>query len=245
MTPRIVGAVAGRVLRQLRHDPRTVALLIVVPSVLVCLLRWIFDAQPAVFDRIGAPLVGLFPLISMFLVSSITVLRERTTGTLERLLTMPMAKIDLLAGYAIAFAGVAVVQATVVSAVAFGLLGLDTAGSPVAVAALAVANALLGMALGLLVSAFAATEFQAMQFLPAFVLPQLLLCGLFIPRESMADALQAIAAVLPMTYAFDSLQRVAQDGALGSEGTLDVAVVLGSILLALALGAATLRRRTA
>jgi ABC-2 type transport system permease protein len=108
-----------------------------------------------------------------------------------------------------------------------------------------VANALLGMALGLLVSAFAETEFQAMQFLPAFVLPQLLLCGLFIPRESMADALQAIAAVLPMTYAFDSLQRVAQDGALGSEGTLDVAIVLGSILLALALGAATLRRRTA
>jgi ABC-2 type transport system permease protein len=245
MTPRITGAVAARVLLQLRHDPRTVAMLVVVPSLLVTLLRYVFDGRPETFDAVGAPLVGLFPLISMFLVSSITVLRERTSGTLERLLTMPLAKLDLLAGYGLAFAGLAAIQAVVVSAVAFGLLGLDTTGSPVAVGALAVANALLGMALGLFVSAFATTEFQAVQFMPAFVLPQLLLCGLFVPRERMAQALQVAADALPMTYAFDSLQRVAVDGRLGERGTLDVAVITASIVVALALGAATLRRRTA
>jgi ABC-2 type transport system permease protein len=245
VSPRITGAVAARVALQLRHDPRTVALLIVVPSLLVTLLHYVLDRRPGAFDAVGAPLVGLFPLISMFLVSSITVLRERTSGTLERLMTMPLAKLDVLAGYAVAFAGLAVIQAVVVSAVAFGLLGLDTAGSPVAVGALAVANALLGMALGLLVSAFASTEFQAVQFMPAFVLPQLLLCGLFVPREDMAEVLQVAADALPMTYAFDSLRRVALDGTLAGRGTLDVAVIAGSIVVALALGAATLRRRTA
>ena len=244
MTPRITLAVATRVLRQLRHDPRTVALLIVVPSLLVTLLRYLFAGRPQAFDAVGAPLVGLFPLISMFLVSSITVLRERTSGTLERLLTMPLAKLDILAGYGLAFAGLAAVQAAVVSLVAFGALGLDVQASPWAVGALAVGNAILGMALGLLVSAFAATEFQAIQFLPAFVLPQLLLCGLFVPRAEMAGALRVAADALPVTYAYDSLQRLAVDGALGARGTLDVGVLGGTILLALALGAVTLRRRT-
>ena len=245
MTPRITLAIAGRVLRQLRHDPRTVALLIAVPSLLVVLLRFLFDGRPAQFDLVGPPLVGLFPLISMFLVSSITVLRERTSGTLERLLTLPLGKLDILAGYGLAFAGLAAVQAAVVSAVAFGFLGLDVAGSEWAVAALAVGNALLGMALGLLVSAFAATEFQAVQFMPAFVLPQLLLCGLLVPRAQMAGWLDAVAGALPMTYAYDSLHRVAVDGGLGDGGALDVAVLAGVIVLALGLGAATLRRRTA
>jgi ABC-2 type transport system permease protein len=245
MTPRITLAVAGRVLRQLRHDPRTVALLIVVPSLLVVLLRYVFDGRPEAFDRVGPGLVGLFPLISMFLVGSITVLRERTTGTLERLLTMPLGKLDILLGYGIAFAGFATVQAAVVSGVAFGLLGLDTAGSPWAVAVLAIGNALLGMALGLLVSAFAASEFQAVQFMPAFVLPQLLLCGLFVPRAQMAGALDVLAGALPLTYAYDSLHRLAADGTLGARGRLDVVVLAGAIVLALGLGAATLRRRTA
>jgi ABC-2 type transport system permease protein len=245
MTPRITLAVSGRVLRQLRHDPRTVVLLIVVPSLLVVLLRYVFDGRPQVFDQVGPGLVGLFPLISMFLVGSITVLRERTTGTLERLLTMPLGKLDILLGYGIAFAGFAAVQAAVVSGVAFGLLGLGVAGSPWAVGALAVGNALLGMALGLLVSAFAASEFQAVQFMPAFVLPQLLLCGLIVPRAQMAGALDLLAGALPLTYAYDSLHRLAADGTLGARGTLDVVVLAGAIVLALGLGAATLRRRTA
>jgi ABC-2 type transport system permease protein len=245
VTPVITLAIAGRVLRQLRHDPRTVVLLIVVPSLLVVLLRYVFDGRPEVFDLVGPGLVGLFPLISMFLVGSITVLRERTTGTLERLLTMPLGKLDILLGYGIAFAGFAVLQAAVVSLVAFGLLGLDVAGSPWAVGALAVGNALLGMALGLLVSAFAASEFQAVQFMPAFVLPQLLLCGLFVPREQMAGALDVLAGAMPLTYAYDSLHRLAADGTLGARGTLDVVVLAGAIALALGLGAATLRRRTA
>jgi ABC-2 type transport system permease protein len=237
-------ATAWRVLAQLRRDPRTVALLLVVPCVLVTLLKYLFVDRPLVFDRIGGPLLGLFPFIAMFLIASITMLRERTTGTLERLMTLPLAKLDLLAGYGAAFAVVAALQATVVSLVAFLLLDLHVEGSPVVVGLLAIANAVLGMSLGLLSSAFARTEFQAVQFMPAFVFPQLILCGLFVPRGEMARALELASYALPLTYAYDALDRVTRRGALGGSGALDIAVVVGVTLLALSLGAATLRRRS-
>jgi ABC-2 type transport system permease protein len=244
MSPRVTLATAARVLTQLRRDPRTIALLLAVPPLLITLLKYVFDQSPESFERIGGPLIGLFPFITMFLVTSITMLRERTTGTLERLMTMPLAKLDLLLGYAIAFAVVGVGQAVITSAVAFGLLDLHVAGSTALVVVLAVGNALLGMALGLFVSAFAQTEFQAVQFMPAFVFPQLLLCGLFVPRDDMAPVLEGVSYVLPLTYAFDALDRVTSDGSLGGRGAVDVAVIIGATLGALALGAATLRRRT-
>ncbi len=238
------GATALRVLSQLRRDPRTVALLLVVPCVLIVLVDQLFAGQTQVFQSVGVPMLGLFPLISMFLVTSITMLRERTTGTLERLLTTPLTKLELLIGYGTAFAAVAVVQATVVSIVGFGILGLQSVHSNGLIAILAVANAILGMAFGLFVSAFARTEFQAVQFMPAFVLPQILLCGLFVARDEMAGWLYWISAVLPLTYAFDALDRAAHDPTLGPRFWVDITVVVGATLLALVLGAATLRRRT-
>jgi len=214
-----------------------------VPPLLVTLFRYVFEGEPQVFDRIGPPLVGIFPLVSMFLVTSIAMLRERTSGTLERLMSMPLAKLDLLIGYGIAFALVAAIQASIAAAVAFGALGLDVQGSVVLVVVLAVANALLGMSLGLLLSAFATTEFQAVQFMPAVILPQLLLCGLLLERSQMADVLYWISWALPMTYAYDGLARAASTGASWRVAA-DAAVVVGSVVLALGLGALTLRRRT-
>ena len=110
--------------------------------------------------------------------------------------------------------------------------------------ALAVGNAVLGMALGLFVSAFATSEFQAVQFMPAIVLPQLLLCGLFVSREDMAEWLRVVSALLPLTYAYDALATVADGGPYGARFVLDVVVTVGATLVALALGAATLKRRT-
>jgi ABC-2 type transport system permease protein len=244
MSARITWATALRVLTQLRRDPRTIVLLMGVPAFLLALLKGAFHQDPESFQQVGGPLVGLFPFSTMFVVTSITMLRERTTGTLERLMSLPLAKLDLLFGYGIAFALVAVVQAAITSAVAFGLLGLDVAGSSAAVVALAVGNALLGMSLGLFVSAFARTEFQAVQFMPAIVFPQLLLCGLFVPREKMAGILQTASDAMPLTYAFEALNRVTTLGSLGSRGKLDVIVISAATLLLLALGAVTLRRRT-
>ena len=243
MSLRVTGAVARRVLEQLRRDPRTIALILALPCVLVVLLQQLFGRHSPVFQRIGTPLLGLFPFITMFLVTSITMLRERTSGTLERLMTMPLGKIDILAGYAIAFALLAVVQAVLVSVLTFGLLGLDVVGPKWVIVALAVLNALLGTTLGLSVSAFAQTEFQAVQFMPAIVFPQIFLCGLLVPRDQMAGWLEAISWALPLTYAYDALARTAADQ-LDGRFALDVAIVCGCIVLAVALGAASLRRRT-
>jgi len=244
MSPRITGATALRVLRQLRRDPRTIVLLLAVPAVLVTLLHELFADQRLVFQRVGAPMLGLFPFISMFLVTSITMLRERTSGTLERLMTLPLAKLDLLLGYGLAFGLFAAVQASLVCALGFGLLGLDSARSPVTVVGLAISNALLGMALGLLVSAFARSEFQAVQFMPALIFPQILLCGLFVSRNQMAGWLRAVSDALPLTYSYDALARVTSAPALGSRFWADLAVTVGATFVALALGAVTLRRRT-
>jgi ABC-2 type transport system permease protein len=243
VSTRVTLATAGRVLRQIRRDRRTLALILVVPPALLTLFKFVFEGQPQTFDRVGPPMVGIFPFVSMFLVTSIAMLRERTTGTLERLMSLPLAKLDVLLGYGIAFAALAIVQATLTALIAFGPLGLDSAGPVWLIVLLAVANAVLGMALGLCLSAFAETEFQAVQFMPAFVLPQLLLCGLLVPTDQMAKLLYWISFALPMTYAYDALAHATADE-LDARLVLDVAVVVGAIALSLVLGAATLRRRT-
>ena len=243
MTPAVTLATARRVLGQLRHDHRTLAMLIVVPCVLLSLLAWLFDGT-GTFDDLGAPLLGIFPFVVMFLVTSVATLRERTSGTLERLLTLPIGKLDLLAGYALAFGLVAVVQATAAATLSVTLLGLDIAGPFWLLLVVAVLDALLGMALGLFVSAFAATEFQAVQFMPAFVLPQFLLCGLLVPRERMDDILRVVSDVLPLSYAVDAMRELTTTEGVSTSAWGDLSVVALAIVLALGLGAATLRRRT-
>ncbi|AZS85806.1 ABC transporter permease [Streptomyces griseoviridis] len=237
-------ATAARVLRQLRHDPRTIALLLVIPCAMLFLLRYVFDGDPRTFDQIGASLLGIFPLITMFLVTSIATLRERTSGTLERLLALPLAKADLIAGYALAFGGLAILQSALATGLAVRFLGLDVTGSPWLLLLVALLDALLGTALGLFVSAFAASEFQAVQFMPAVIFPQLLLCGLFTPRSAMQPALEAVSAVLPMSYAVDGMNEGVTHADPTGAFVRDVLVVAGCALLVLALGAATLRRRT-
>ncbi len=245
MTARVTLATAQRVLRQIRRDPRTIALLLAVPSGLLVLLYYVFQGQSGTFQKLGPPLCGLFPFITMFLVTSIAMLRERTTGTLERLMTLPLSRGDLLAGYGIAFGLIAAVQAAIVCGIGFIVLGLDAPHGALLIGALAVLNALLGMALGLFASAFARTEFQAVQFMPALIFPQLLLCGLFVPRDQMAGWLEALSHALPLTYAFDALARGTSPGSLGSAMAVDALVVIGVTVAALGLGAVTLRRRTA
>ena len=245
MNPRITFATAGRILRQLRGDHRTVALMLVVPCVLLGLLAWIYaDAPGDVFDRIGPALLGVFPLVVMFIVTSIATLRERTSGTLERLLTTPLGKGDLMLGYALAFGVMAVAQAVVASAFAVWVCGLDVAGPEWLLVVIAVVDAVLGTALGLLASGFARTEFQAVQFMPAFILPQFLLCGLLMPRDQMPPVLEAISNVLPLSYAVDAMKDVATQTDPLADVMTSLAVMLLWVVGALVLGSLTLRRRT-
>jgi ABC-2 type transport system permease protein len=245
MNPRITLAVAGRVLTQIRRDHRTLAMLLLLPCLLMTLLWWMFkDTPSAMFDRLGPGLLAMFPFIIMFLVTSVTTLRERSSGTLERLLAMPMGKLDFLVGYALAFGLMAALQSAFAVGVSVGLLGLDIQGPVWLLTTVAVADAVLGTALGLFVSAFAQTEFQAVQFMPAVVIPQILLCGLFVPRPQLPGVLEAISNALPLSYAVDAMQELVRTSATG-EVWRNVGVVSAFAVGGLALGAATLRRRTA
>ena len=249
MTPTVTWAVALRVLTQLRRDHRTAAMLLVLPCLVLTLLWWMFgsDAASVGFDRLGPPLLALIPFVVMFLVTSVATLRERSSGTLERLLAMPTGKGDLIGGYAVAFALVAAVQSLLAVALCLLVLGLDVQGPAWLLVVVAVADAVLGSALGLFVSAFARTEFQAVQFLPVVFFPQLLLCGLFLPRDLLPRTLELVSAVLPLSYAVDAMTSVATGGGAGGVDPrvwTDLALVLGFTVAGLVVGAATLRRRT-
>lgn len=235
-------ATSGRVLRQIRNDPRTIALLIGLPCLIVGLIAWMFDGTP-VLNEFGPLLLGLFPLMVMFLVTSVATLRERQSGTLERLMTTPITRSAVVVGYAIAFGAVAVVQALVLSGFAVWVCGMDVAGALWVVLVVAVLDAVLGTALGLAASAVARTEFQAVQMMPVIIFPQLVTCGLLMPRDQMPAVLEAISRVLPLTYGMEALQTLARGGGFADvQGAIGVVVLF--IVGALVLGATTLRRRT-
>ena len=244
MTPRRTMATARRVLAQLRHDKRTIALMLVVPVVLISLLKWVLDATPGAFNSVGLSLLGIFPFVSMFLITSVATLRERKSGTLERLLAMPLGKADLVFGYQIAFGTFAVLQALIATSVTVWGLGLKVIGPTWAVVLVAVVVAELGTAMGLFISAFAETEFQAVQFMPAMVLPQFLLCGLLADRQAMTTPLRWLSDVLPLSYAVDAMQRISTQTYVSRATWLDLGVVLAFVVSSLLLGAVTLRRRT-
>jgi ABC transporter DrrB family efflux protein len=236
-------ATAGRVLTQIRHDPRTIGLLLVVPSLLIGLMSWLFADTP-VFDTIGPAMLALFPFIVMFLITSISTLRERRFGTLERLLVLPISKLDFILGYALAFGLLAILQAGVAVGFAVWVCGLEINGSIWLLLTVALADAVLGTTLGLLASAFARTEFQVVQFMPALVFPQVLLGGILLPRADMPDVLYSISDWLPLSHAIDALNAVStgaeDDAYVGGKLLIIAAFAVGAVLL----GAITLRRRT-
>jgi ABC-2 type transport system permease protein len=236
-------ATARRVLQQLSHDRRSIDLIVVLPSVLLLLFKYVFDSSPAVFDRVGPQMLGIFPFVIMFLVTSVTMVRERTSGTLERLLTTRLKRGELILGYGLAFGAAALIQALVTSGVAIWLLDLDV-NTPWAVVLFAVTDAVLGTALGLLMSAFAVTEFQAVQFMPLVVIPQLLLCGLLAPRGSMPAVPHRTSDVLPLSYAADAFRDLRRTGDFTRDLTIDLVVLVGCCVLALTGASLTLRRRT-
>jgi ABC-2 type transport system permease protein len=222
-------------------------MVLVIPPLLLWLVKEIFVDTPLIFDRVGAMMLGLMPFMMIFVVTSITTLRERTQGTLERLMASPIGRGDLMGGYALAFLIVAALQAIISVSVGVGLLSIPHRGALWLAVVLVLLLALLGIALGLFLSAFARTEFQAVQFLPAVVLPQFFLAGLLVPVERLPRGLEYIARVLPLTYAFKGLNGAMRDGLGLTDGHMWLYLlvcVLSPVVLLIA-ASLTLRREVA
>jgi len=237
-------ATMTRILQQLSHDKRTVGIMFLAPALLVSLIWWVFSDNEKMFNTIGPALVGIFPFTVMFLVASITTLRERITGTLERLLAMPIGKFDIIFGYAIAFGIFGLVQSLITSSVAIYMLGLNVQSPEWFMLLVAVLDTFVGVALGLMVSAFATTEFQAVQFMPILIFPQFIVCGLFVPLSQLPSLLESIAYYLPLTYAVDALNGVTKSADVTGDMWRDIWIMLLFAVGALLVAGLTLRRKT-
>ena len=204
-------ATTRRILTQLRADRRTVGLIAIVPAALLTLLYFVYRDYPGadlLFNHIAVSMMAILPTTVMFLVTSVAMLRERVSGTLERLWTTPIHRADLLFGYASAFALTAVIQSLILCAVAAWGLDVDISAAWGWVVLTALVDAFVGVSLGLLVSAFARTEFQAVQFMPVVIAPQLFLCGLLVSRDQLPRALEVVGDALPMSWAVDAVTEL-------------------------------------
>ena len=239
-----------RIFAQLKGDPRAIALILLIPPLLLTLLYYVFHdlptppGQPHIFDATGPIMLAVLPMFMMFIVTSVIMLRERSSGTLERILTTPLTRWNLLVSYACVFGLLAVVQSGILVTLLLGPLGIELTGPAWALLLLSFLGAVIGVAFGLLASAFARTEFQAVQFMPVFITPQVFLCGLLVPKEQLPDVLEAIANWLPMTWAVDVVRDVLANPELSSDGWWRFTALVGVTIAALFIAAASMPRKT-
>ncbi|WP_156935265.1 ABC transporter permease [Pseudonocardia spinosispora] len=237
----IVGSTAGRVVSQLRRDRRAMVMMLILPSLLLFVLNQMFDNQPT-FNGVARRLLGVLPFTLMFIFSSVAMLKERRGGTLRRLLASPLSRVDLVLGYAIGFGAAAVAQSVITCTTAYWLLDLYTPAQPVVIGVIGVAGALVGVAVGLLCSSLA--ELHVVPLLPAIVLPQILLGGLFVPRDAMALWLERVSDALPLSYSIEALDEAGSTSLISDDLLGYLSVIAGAAVLTLFLAALTMRRRT-
>jgi ABC-2 type transport system permease protein len=205
------------------------------------------DGQLDTLDLFGGPFIGLLVFFLVYVVTSVSFLRERSLGTLERLMASPLRRTEIVVGYMLGFLLVALVQAAEVLGFGLVVLNLYNAGPVWLIFVVEVLLALGAVNLGIFLSTFARNEFQAVQFIPLVVVPQILLSGLLVPVSSEPQWMRWISNVLPLTYAVRALQDIMLRGAsvASSSVQLDLAVLFGFCVLAVLAAAATLRREVA
>ncbi|MEH7504186.1 ABC transporter permease [Neobacillus drentensis] len=192
------------------------------------------DSDTVFFDVLSPILVGFFVFFFVFIISGIGLLRERTTGTLERLMSTPIRRWEIVTAYLVGYGIFAVIQTIIVVFYSINVLDIVLVGSIWNVLLINLILALVALSLGILLSTFAASEFQMIQFIPIAVIPQIFFAGIF-PLEGMADWLQAVAKVIPMYYAGDALKGVMYKGFSLSDisGDLLALVIFAAIFIVL------------
>ncbi len=205
-------AIASRIISQVSRDHRSVALIIVAPVIVMSLVGFSFSDQREILNRIAPGLIGAFALFFVFLLTGVSFLRERSQGTLERLLTTPVGRADILAGYLLGFLLFAGIQSLVILLCTIFALQVDYEGSLWQIFVLLVVVTIVAVNLGIFISTFARNEFQVVQFIPIILLPQIFLSGPVLPFEQLPGYFQAIGRVLPLTYAVEGLKALMLEG---------------------------------
>lgn len=224
--------VADRILRTLRGDRRTLAMVVALPVFIVSLMSEVFpDAEP-----VAPPLLAVFVFFLTYQLTAIGFLRERTAGTLDRVLVAPISRTGLVLGYVLGYGVLATVQSLVLLVAAVHFLGVSFANGVALFVAVELLGALTALGVGVTLSLFADNEFQAMQFIPAVITPQIILGGTVLPVSELPTYLEIPARLMPVTYLVQAMEYVVLDQ--GTAGEFRVAIAALTAFGALAVGAA-------
>ncbi|UCH43809.1 MAG: ABC transporter permease [Dehalococcoidales bacterium] len=241
--PRNMLTIANRIINQLIRDRRTIGLLVFVPLVIASLVG-VSIPDKALLDYIAPAILATLILFFGFLLTGISFLRERSQGTLERLLAAPVSRLDIVGGYLFGFLLFALLQTMIIFFYMVYLLEVSFRGELWQILVFQVLIGIGAVCLGTFFSVFARNEFQMMQFIPLIIVPQIFLCGLLWPVSQMPDYLQWIAKFLPLTYGVDGIRTLMLQGQnlldIGREVIILAAYAVGLLILA----ALTLRRGT-
>ena len=199
------------------------------------------DADSNFFNKIAPILMGFFTFFFVFLISGMALLKERTSGTLARLLATPVKRSEIVYGYMLGYGLLALLQASLIAIVGIYLLNIEVVGSLLSVVAISVLLGFVALASGILMSTFAASEFQLMQFIPIVVVPQIFFSGI-IPLDSMVNWAQVIGKLLPLTYAGDALTAIIMQGASLVDVWYDIMILISFLVVLVLLNVVGLRR---
>ena len=236
-------AIALRIVRQVRRDHRSLALIIVAPVVVMSLVGFSFFERREILDNVAPALLAVFAFFFVFILTGVSFLRERAQGTLERLLTTPVSRADILLGYLLGFLLFATVQTLVILLFTVWILQVEYRGDLWQVMVLLLTVTVVGVNLGIFISTFARNEFQVVQFIPLVLAPQIFLSGLILPVEELPGLFQAASSVLPLTYSVEGLREIMLRGGGLGDVVRELAVLLAFAVGLLVLASATVRRR--
>ena len=236
--------IAGRVIRQLMRDRRTMALIIIVPIVVMTLIGLSFPEE-GVLDYIAPALLATLALLFSFLLTGISFLRERSQGTMERLMASPLSRLDIVVGYLFGFFIFALTQTLIIVLFTVYVLDVNYYGDLWQIFVFQIVVITGAVTLGIFISTFARNEFQMVQFIPLIIVPQVFLCGVIWPIKQMPDYLQWLSTILPLTYAVDGLREIMLFGKNLIDVSFELAVLVSFAAITSILAAITLRRGAA
>jgi len=233
--------IAVRVIRQLIRDPRTMALIVVVPLVVMTLIGLSFPEED-VLDYIAPAMLTTLALFFSFLLTGISFLRERSQGTMERLMASPVSRLDIVIGYLLGFFIFALTQTLIIVLFTIYVLDVNYFGDLWQIFVFQIVVIVVAVNLGIFTSTFARNEFQMVQFIPLIIVPQIFLCGVIWPVEQMPDYLQWLSTVLPLTYAVEGLRDIMLEGQNLIDVWVELVVLVAFAAVTSVLAALTLKR---
>jgi ABC-2 type transport system permease protein len=236
--------IASRVIQQLIRDRRTMVLLVVVPLVIASIVGVSIPSKQTL-DYIAPAVLAVLILFFGFILTGISFLRERSQGTLERLMASPVSKLDVVGGYLLGFLLFAVLQTMILFFYLIYVLNISFHGELWQIIVFEIIIGILAVCLGIFISVFARNEFQMVQFIPLIIMPQIFLCGLLWPVEQMPDYLQWIARFLPLTYGVDGIRALMLQGQNLLNIGKEIGVLAGYAVGLMILASLTLRRGAA